>query len=68
MTINPLQTVSTQKAYEVRHWMRELRCTETELHLAILAVGNGLDDIRLYRKMFAGKRLADSLSEQLPRV
>lgn len=35
----PAQTISLNKHYEVRHWTREFRCTETELFEAVRAVG-----------------------------
>lgn len=59
MNDNLLQMVSTEKAYEVRHWMREVHCSEAELYAAIVAVGNNLNDIRRYRKTFARKGTVD---------
>jgi len=37
------------RAYKVRHWMHELRCTEGELYAAVRTVGEDLDAIRAFR-------------------
>lgn len=42
-------TISLEKPYEVRHWMRELNCSEGELYEAVRAVGRRLDDLQVYR-------------------
>ena len=48
MSFNP-EKISLDKAYEVRHWMRELHCTEGELFQAVREAGTGLAEVRAYR-------------------
>ncbi len=40
--------ISLAKAYEVRHWMRALHCTQGDLYLAVTAVGKHLPDLQAY--------------------
>jgi hypothetical protein len=47
MNNNPAR-ISLVKAYQVRHWMRELHCTERELSEAFRAVGAGLAEVRAF--------------------
>lgn len=44
------QSISLEKAYEVRHWSRVLGWSETELYHAVLKVGKGLTELREYRR------------------
>jgi len=48
MSFSP-EEISLEKAYEVRHWMHELRCTEFELYEAVRSVGKGLGAVRTFR-------------------
>ena len=42
-------TISLDKPYEVRHWMRTLNCSEGDLYDAVGAVGLGLAALQKYR-------------------
>lgn len=46
-------TISLDKGYQVRHWMRALGCTEGELYSAVQHVGKGLAELREYRQAMA---------------
>lgn len=41
-------TISLRKDYEVRHWMRVLRCTEAQLYAAVAAVGTDVETVQKY--------------------
>jgi len=43
------QLISLEKAYEVRHWSRELDWNEAELYTAVRDVGKGLKALRAHR-------------------
>ena len=47
--IHPIQTICLEKHYEVRHWTRELRCTEAELYAAVRAAGLDAANVRQFR-------------------
>lgn len=40
--------ITLDKAYEVRHWMRVLACSELQLRQAVKAVGTREEDVRRY--------------------
>jgi hypothetical protein len=44
------QLISLEKAYEVRHWSRELDWNEAELYTAVRNVGKGLTALRAHRR------------------
>lgn len=44
------QLISLEKAYEVRHWSRELDWNEAELYTAVRYVGKGLKALRAHRQ------------------
>jgi len=46
---NPSQAICIEKHYEVRHWTRELRCSEAELYAAVRVVGLQFEDLRQFR-------------------
>lgn len=41
-------SISLDKDYEVRHWMRTLNCTQSALYDAVRAVGKRVPDLRAY--------------------
>ena len=47
--LNTPETISLDKSYEVRHWMRTLNCNEGDLYDAVRAVGFGLAALQKYR-------------------
>ena len=44
------QCISLDKAYEVRHWTREFRCTAEELYRAVGQVGKGVNELHEFRR------------------
>jgi hypothetical protein len=42
------QTISVETLQQVRAWMTTLGCTESELRLAVRAVGHSAVDVRAY--------------------
>ena len=41
-------SISLDKDYEVRHWMRSLICSRSALYDAVRAVGKRVPDLRAY--------------------
>jgi hypothetical protein len=44
------QLISLEKAYEVRHWTRELDWNEADLYTAVRSVGKGLKALKAHRQ------------------
>ena len=47
-------SISLDKDYEVRHWMRTLDCTQSALYDAVRAVGKRVPDLRAYLAIETG--------------
>ncbi len=45
----PTEMISLEKHYQVRHWTRQLHCTEAELYEAVRVAGRDVRNVRLFR-------------------
>jgi hypothetical protein len=49
MSNHSAETISLEKPYEIRHWVRTLDCTEIQLYAAVRAVGHDVAAVRRFQ-------------------